>query len=124
MTISSDADWDKEKSGRDGDFYQLVHPGGPGGVVSEKPEMRAQDAAFEPAVLYAAVFFPKLTCLGHAQFRHADLTTLSKTPEAARTKFMDAIASGETWAVYHDAGWRIRKVEIQDLGDSTPDDAT
>jgi hypothetical protein len=103
------------------DFYQLVHPGGPVGVVKEKPNMKEQDSEFEPAVFYAVVFFPKIDSLGPATFYQTKIHTLSQSPEAAKMKFMDGILKGETWETYEDAGWRVRKVQISDLGDAEVD---
>lgn len=100
-------------------FYELVHPGGPGGLVLRKPRMRKQAKRFKAVEFYAAVFFPKITGIGNAHGWHL-IDTLSQTPEAAKAKYLDGICKGETWATYEDAGWKIRKVKISDLGDPEP----
>ncbi len=103
-------------------FYALIHPGGPGGLVLEKPEMREQDEKFESDDFYAVVFFPKITGIGNACLHYTALTeTLANSPEAARVKFMDRIAKKEKWETYVDAGHKIRRIQIIDLGDATSD---
>lgn len=103
------------------EYYRLVHPGGPGGLMLEKPGLREQDAEFEPGEFYAVVFFPKIGGLGPASAHFpSTITTLSNSPEAAIVKFMDGILQGETWETYHDAGHRVRKVRVTDLGDALP----
>lgn len=100
-------------------FYELVHPGAPGGIVLEKPEMQEQDAEFEPEELFVVVFFPKITGIGPARvWFHKIHGTLAQSPEAAKMRFMDGIKQGEKWETYADAGHRIRRVKIVDLGDA------
>ena len=100
-------------------FYALIHPGGPGGAVSRKPRMRKQDKRAKSAEFYAVVFFPKITGIGPAGICHYDInTTISLSPEAAKAKFMDRITKGQKWETYADAGHRIRKVKVLDLGDA------
>ena len=100
-------------------FWALVHPGAPGGVVREKPEMRQQDAEAEPVEMYAVVFFPKITGIGPAALNFYGLQgTLSNSPEAARVRFMDRMAAGQKWETFSEAGHRIRKVRVTDLGDA------
>jgi hypothetical protein len=102
-----------------GKFYALVHPGGPKGITSRKPEMRRQDAEALPAEGYAVVFFPKLTTFGQAMMNFPRISeTFSQTPEAAIVKFMDGIIKSEKWETYFDAGHRVRKVRVIDLGDA------
>ena len=103
----------------EGKFWELIHPGGIRGVVLEKPEMQEQDAEFEPGEFYAAVFFPKITGIGKASaLWPRTVDTLSNSPKAAKVKYLDGIKKGETWETYADAGWRIRKVRVIDLGDA------
>ena len=65
------------------------------------------------------IFFPKITGLMKASVDFYGLhKTLSQSPEAAIAKFMDSIKQGETWDTYQDAGHRVRKVKISDLGDA------
>ncbi len=100
-------------------FYQLIHPGAPSGVLSKKPKRRKQDKVALSEEMYAVVFFPKLNFMGPAQVDFYGVrTTLAKSPEAAKVLFMDRIARGEKWEVYQDAGHRIRKIKISDLGDA------
>lgn len=100
-------------------YYKLIHPGGPGGIMLEKPETQEQDKTFKSGGFYAVVFFPKITGLGKARADWPDtIETLSNSPEAAISKFMDGIKKGETWKTYEDAGHRVRKVKISDLGDA------
>ena len=106
-------------SGEDKKFYELVHPGGPGGVLFRKPRMKKQDRRAKSETMYAVVFFPKITGIGPAEVNHYGIrTTLAQTPEAAKVMFMDRIAKGEKWKTYADAGHRIRKVKIMDMGDA------
>lgn len=103
-------------------FYQLVHPGGPGGLGHdglEEMRMREQDEQALPATLYAVCFFPRITNLGKAQLNFYPLhNTLAQSPEAAITKYMDSMAPGQTWESYYDAGHRVRKICVTDLGDA------
>jgi hypothetical protein len=100
-------------------FWALVHPGGPGGIVTEEPRFREQDETAAPTELYAVVFFPKITGIGDASIAWpAVKRTLAQTPHAAVVKFMDGIAKSERWETYQDAGHRIRKVRLVDLGDA------
>ena len=100
-------------------FYALVHAGGPGGVLRRKPRMRKQDKRAQSAEMYAVVFFPKITGIGKAMIWPNDIAqTLANTPETAIARFMDKIAKSETWETYHDAGHRVRKVKVMDLGDA------
>lgn len=99
-------------------FYELVHPGGPKGLVTREPAMREQDETAKEIDGYAVVFFPKLDVLGPAKIWFRDIQeTFSQTPEAAKAKYMDGIKLGETWETYEDAGHRLRKVRVVDLGD-------
>lgn len=100
-------------------FYQLVHPGGPGGLLTTKPKLRKQDKRAKSKEGYAVVFFPKITQLGAAAIWHREVAeTFSQSAEAAQAKFMDGIKQGETWETYHDAGHRVRRVRVIDLGDA------
>ena len=100
-------------------FYELVHPGGPGGIVLRKPRKRKQAKRAKSVEMYAVVFFPKITGIvsAHVDF-YGVRTTLANSPEAAKTLFMDRIAKGEKWKTYHDAGHRVRKIKISDRGDA------
>ena len=102
-------------------FYALVHPGGPrGGVIAtaKRPmRRRKQDRRAKAFDGYAVIFFPKITNLGKARISQMVWNTLAQTPEAAISKFMDGM-KGETWETYHDAGHRVRKVRLSDLGDA------
>ena len=100
-------------------FWKLHHPGAPTGVVREEPSFREQDAKAASAEAFAVVFFPKITGIGHASLDFPRTSsTLSQTREAAISKFMDGIRTGEVWKTYHDAGHRVRRVRITDLGDA------
>lgn len=100
-------------------FYALIHPGAPKGVLRDKPRRRAQDKRAISAYGYVVVFFPKITGIGKAEMSWCSTErTLSQTPEAAIAKKMDGIAKGEKWETYHDAGWRVRRVRLTDLGDA------
>jgi hypothetical protein len=101
-------------------FWQLVHPGSVKGLVYVEPKFREQDKEAAPLECYGVVFFPKITGIGDARvgFFHFS-STLSQTPEAAIAKFIDGVGGGrEAWATYHDAGHRVRKLRIVDLGDA------
>ena len=100
-------------------YYKLIHPGGPRGFLLEKPKRRKQDKKFKSAEFYAVVFFPKITGLGEASARWPNtISTISNSRKAAIVKFMDGITAGETWETYYDAGYRVRKINITDLGDA------
>lgn len=102
-------------------FYEL-HPdgGGPKGLVSFKPKMRKQDKRALPSEFYAVVFFPKITGIGKASVDFYGISrTISNSPEAAKSKFMDGIRKGEKWATYAKAGHCVRKLKISDMGDAT-----
>lgn len=102
----------------DSKFYQLVHPGGPGGFMMKKPRIRKQDKRFKSAEFYAVVFFPKITGIGKASASWPKtINSLSNSPQAAIAKFLDGIKKGETWETYEDAGHRVRRVKIMDLGE-------
>ena len=105
---------------RDSKFYALVHPGAPKGIMTRKPRMKKQDRRAKSGEMYAVIFFPKITGLGKAQVNFYGLEgTLSQSPKAAIAKFMDRIKQGETWKTYSDAGHRVRRVRIVDLGDAS-----
>lgn len=107
-------------------FYELIHPGGPGGLFKEEGQdgkklrmkRQKQDKEFKTYEGYMVVFFPKITGIGPAHIFNTDVHTLSNSPEAAKAKYMDRITKGEIWETYADAGWRIRKIRISDLGDA------
>jgi hypothetical protein len=100
-------------------MWALVHPGAPGGVVLRKPRRRKQDKRATAADMYAVVFFPRIDVLGKARVGFYEVRgTLSNSPEAAKTRFMDGIAKGEKWETYAEAGHRVRRVRISDMGDA------
>lgn len=104
---------------RERQFFAFVHKGAPLGVTYKRPKLRAQDKRAKPNTMYAVVFFPKINSLGPAKIYFYQLReTLSQSPEAARVRFMDKIRQGEKWATYADAGHRVRKIRITDLGDA------
>ena len=106
-------------------FWKLHHPGAPTGIVREEPVFQEQDAKASSAEGYAVVFFPKITGLGKATLDFPGVArTLSQTPEAAISKFMDAIKSGQKWSTYHDAGHRVRRLRFTDLGDAVAAEET
>jgi hypothetical protein len=96
---------------------------GVGGIIRGKIREKEQDRAFEPCdELYAVVFFPRIENLGPAVIWSSTLKeTLSHTPATAIAKFMDRGASPndefETWESYAEAGWKVRRLKIADLGD-------
>ena len=99
-------------------FYELIHPGAPGGVTYRKPRLRKQDRRAKSAEIYAVVFFPKITGFGPAQVNFYGIrTTLAQSPQAAKVMF-NRIAKGEKWKTYTDAGHLIRRVKVIDLGDA------
>ncbi len=100
-------------------FFELVHPGGPKGILQGEPKMREQDKSARDGEGYVVCFFPRITGIGAANLNYPGaLETFSQTPEAAVMKFMDRIKRGEKWETYRDAGHRVRKVKIVDLGDA------
>ena len=99
-------------------LYELVHPGAPRGIFTEEPKLREQDKEALPTEGYVVCFFPKLDCLGPATLGWYDvMSSFSQTPEAAIAKFMDRIRQGEKWETYADAGHKVRRVRVIDLGD-------
>ena len=100
------------------DFTEMVHPGAPTGLIGGCLQMREQDEIFEPAEYYAVVFFPRVDFLGPATAKWPSvLDTISNSPEASITKFMDRIVKSESWESYAEAGHKVRKILISDLGD-------
>lgn len=109
----------RTKIAEDGSEYHVLHdPCGIGGVfVNENPRRQRQATEFEPREFYACVFFPKYTNLGPAApLKHTLVETLSTSREAAIIKFMDRGITGETWKQYQNAGWKVRKIKVSDLG--------
>ena len=105
----------------DGKTMTLLDPkeDGVGGVVLGKSRRRKQDKRARSAEMYAVIFFPKVTGIGKANVNFFGVqSTLAQSPEAARVRFMDRIAPGESWESYHKAGHRVRKVKILDMGDA------
>lgn len=99
-------------------FYSLDHKKhGVGGVSTVKPTKRKQDRRALSSVRYAMVFFPKVHGIGVATLGWD--TPLVHRRETAPVVFMDGIGvrEGETLKQYEDAGWRLRKIKIVDLGD-------
>ncbi len=98
-------------------WYKLVHPGGPGGFTRIEPRPQVQDSEAIPGEGYVVAFFPKIDTLGPASLDWPSTwETLSRSPEAAISKFMDKIRRGEKWETYRDAGHCVRHVRIIDLG--------
>lgn len=101
-------------------YYELdAKKHGVGGLITIRPTRRKQDKRALATEFYAVVFFPKINGIGKAEIDFWDLhDTLSQSPEAARVRFMDKIRQGEKWEDYANAGHRIRRVKITDLGDA------
>lgn len=99
-------------------FYVLnAVKDGIGGGTYKKPRERKQDKRAKPGKMYAVVFFPKITGIGKARVDFWGLhRTLAQSPKAAIAKFMDSIRQGEKWSTYAEAGHRVRKVRISDMG--------
>lgn len=92
---------------------------GVGGLIKGPIKLRKQDRRASPGEFYIAAFFPKVHGVGKATLGwHSNYETLSKSPAAAKVKFIDRMAKGESWTEYEKAGWRIRKVKISDMGDA------
>lgn len=109
-----------ERRMRKSGLYPLdVKKHGIGGALTVPLERRKQDRIAEAAEGYAVVFFPKYHGIGKAQVNFFGLDrSLSRSPEAAKIKFMDGMKPGEKWETYHRGGHRIRKVRVVDLGDA------
>lgn len=91
---------------------------GVGGVVRGPLRYRKQDRRASGDSGYAVVFFPRIKGIGRAHIHLYVRETLSYSPEAAVSKFMDQIARSETWAAYYKAGHRVRQIRLTDLGDA------
>lgn len=91
---------------------------GIGGVVKGPLRYRKQDKKATGEVGYAVVFFPRIKGIGRAHLGLRLRETLSFSPEAAISKFMDRIARSETWETYYKAGNKVRKIKLTDLGDA------
>lgn len=102
----------------DKDFTKLdATTHGIGGAIQGGVEPREQDATATELTGYAVVFFPKFTKIGPAAICRSFVTeTFSQTADAAKVKFMDRIAAGETWETYEAAGWKVRRVKFSDDG--------
>lgn len=100
-------------------FYSLSHKKhGIGGCQYTEPKPRKQDKRFTHGIAYAVVFFPKYKLgSGRAIWWNACKESIAQTKEAAIAKFMDSIAKGEKWETYKNAGWKVRKIKITDMGD-------
>lgn len=99
-------------------YYELdADKHGVGGIITVEPKPREQDLTFRPNEFHAVVFFPKIEGIGPAEVRkHTLVETLSNSPEAAISKFMDNIREGATWEQYVEAGWKVRKILVSDGG--------
>ncbi len=91
---------------------------GIGGAVPAPLRYRKQDRRAIGDTGYAVVFFPRIHGIGKAALHMYLRETLSHSPEAAVSKFMDRIARSETWKTYYTAGHRVRKIKLVDLGDA------
>lgn len=102
--------------------FQALDPKkhGVGGFLKgTKIRDRKQDRRAIPGEGYAVIFFPRIHGIGKAAVHTFGLDkSLSRSPEAAISKFMDSIARSETWKSLSRAGHRVRKVRIVDLGDA------
>lgn len=117
--VIEDQDLMENDSNETQKFWALVHPGGPRGIVHKEPKMQEQDQFALPTEGYAVAFFPKIDCLGPAMLSWPRVEqTFSQTPEAAIAKFMDGIVKGEKWETYQEAGHRVRRLCVTDLGDA------
>jgi hypothetical protein len=105
---------------RRGEFTALdAKKHGVGGLIRGKIRWRKQDKRARSAEGYAVVFFPRIHGIGKACIYMFGLDySLSRSPEAAISKFMDRIAGSETWVKMSKAGHRVRKVRVIDLGDA------
>ena len=82
---------------------------------------RKQDHRAKPWYGYAVILFPQYELGWKATIGfHGTQETLSQSAEGARVKYADRIGGKESpdkkWARYHNAGHRVRKVKIIDLG--------
>ena len=111
---------EKTRSSDDNRPYWVFYPDGTGisGVTFKPPKMRPQHKRAKPVKGYAVVFFPKVSTLPTTEIWGRDIReTFAATPNAAKVKFMDRLSKSCKWKQYHEAGHRIRKVKIIDLGD-------
>lgn len=92
---------------------------GVGGVIKGPLRYRKQDKRARSDTGYAVVFFPRIKGIGRAHIHMYVRETLSYSPEAAISRFMDKIARSDTWATYFKAGHRVRKLKVLDLGDAS-----
>lgn len=102
-------------------FFAYVHPGAPGGISLKRPRprLRKQDKRALPVDMYAVVFFPKITTMGRASVSFYGVNgTLATSPQTAIAKFMDSTAKGQKWRTYQNAGHRVRKIRVVDMGDA------
>ena len=100
-------------------FRLLTETVGVGGIMLEKPTLQEQDKEATPAEGYVVAFFPRIGQLGPATLSWPRVSeTFSQTPETAIARFMDGIKKGEEWERYQEAGHRVRKVRLIDLGDA------
>ena len=124
MTIKTTRNKRAEFLGKSGGkkLYGLDHKKhGIGGVVTGYPKKRKEDKLATHLEGYAVVFFPQYKLNFRASIWDQNiLETLSKTPETAIVKFCDRIGGKKTlkqkWKQYSEAGHRVRKVKIIDMG--------
>lgn len=91
------------------------------GLTKHFPKKRKQDRRALPWEGYVVEFFPQYRLGWKAQLGfNSAIETLSKTPEAARVRYADSIGGAEhpakKWDTYYQAGHRVRRVRLIDLG--------
>ena len=89
---------------------------GVGGLVKGRLRERKQDRRAKPLEMYAVAWFPKYTRLGPARLTHWQaIPSMAHTPELAIAKFLDGTPN--KWDSLYEAGWRVRRVKLSDIGD-------
>ena len=81
-------------------------------------EYREQDAEFPAEEMYCVVFFPRVAGMPTAVSPYMLQSTAASTPEKAKMLFVGGLGGDAGWDEYAEAGWKVRKVRVIDLGDA------
>ena len=81
-------------------------------------EYREQDAEFPAEEMYCVVFFPRVSGMPTAVSPYMLQSTAASTPEKAKMLFVGGLGGDAGWDEYAEAGWKVRKVRVIDLGDA------
>lgn len=82
-------------------------------------EYREQEKEFPPEEMYCVVFFPRVSGMPTVViYPYMLQSTAASTPEKAKMLFVGGLGGDAGWDQYAEAGWKVRKVRVVDLGDA------